>query len=107
MLQELRERWKGGTQLIIAHSSIQKADIRWALDFIALSEIINSPKCKTLKIIKTRTFDSGTEKQLQAENFEVGLFDYAWEVDVCGNRHIYRVANKKGTMRLVVNQVKL
>jgi len=96
MLLDLREKWKGNTNLIITSSLLKEADIQWSLDYISLIEVINSQGCNSLRIVQTRKFDSAKDIDNSGAKIEPGLFDYVWEVQVCDIQRNYRLVHQKG-----------
>ncbi|MEM7401955.1 MAG: hypothetical protein AAF304_08415, partial [Pseudomonadota bacterium] len=52
-------------------------------------------------------FQFDTKEEIKILNIEPGLFDYAWEINVCESLHIYRVVNEKGSKSFKVYPIKL
>jgi hypothetical protein len=107
MLQELRDRIDAKGVEIKTHTLIKKSDVRWILDYISLSEVVFSPDCKKIKLIKTRNFDSNSDNDDSGAQIKVGLFDYVWEIKVCDTQHNFRVVNQKGSSSFVVYALEL
>ncbi len=97
MLVELREKWKGNTNLIVTSGLLKKADVQWSLDYISLMEVINSKGCNSLQVLQTRKFDIANDIDTTGAEIESGLFDYVWEVQVCDIQRNYRLVNQKGS----------
>jgi hypothetical protein len=95
LLEGLRNKWNGWEGVIATSSLINETDIRWIMDYISILELKYSPNCDTLSLIETRQFDP-TEVQTTEVDIVAGLFDYAWEVEACGSKHIYRIVNVEG-----------
>ena len=93
LMADLRSRWEAPFQ-ISASSVLQPKDIRWALDFISISEAINNKECKHLKFIVATPYSEikdGEENHAAYYKAQPGGFDYAWSISVCGSVHKYRI----------------
>jgi hypothetical protein len=101
--RELRAKWVGPA-VIRTSSALDASDVRWVMDYIALSEIVNYRDCDTLKLLETRPFDMEVDLAENRPDAKPGRFDYAWIIDTCGSRHIYRVMNMEGESDLTVYQ---
>jgi len=98
LMDKIRARWvwpDEGTFLSLS-TSINAADVRWALDFIAVVEMLNEEKCESLTFLESRPFVQEQDDRVRAYTGKIGLFDYAWSIDVCGKKKIYRVFNAEG-----------
>lgn len=96
MLLELREKWKGHTNLIVTSGLLKQVDVQWSIDYISLMEAINSKGCNSLQVLQTRKFDADKDIDTTGANIASGLFDYVWEVQVCEIIRNYRLVNQKG-----------
>jgi len=107
MLLELREHWKGNTNVIVTSSLLKKADVRWSLDYISLMEVIDSKGCKSLEVMQTRKFDPASDTDNTGAKIESGAFDYVWEVKVCDTQRNYRLVNQKGSQSFTLYPLNL
>ncbi len=97
LMDQIRSMWEwpeAGASLRV-NSLFDKSDIQWVLDYIAIMEMQNSSNCKKIKILASRNFVPEKDDKINAYTGEIGLFDYLWLVDSCGNKHGYRVFNAK------------
>jgi len=104
MLDQLRGmwRWDANGELVRKSVAIKPSDFRWALDYIALLQMLNYEECGELKLVEVREFDVKNDDEIGAFTGKIGLFDYAWIIDSCGALHIYRVYNEQDTADLSV-----
>jgi hypothetical protein len=104
-LRELRNKWQGEA-FIITSILMDKSDVQWIIDYISIYEKAVSKDCDILKGIQTRKFDIN-EPQLKRFDLKVGAFDYAWDIEVCGSIHTYRIVNEMGSDSFIVYPTKL
>lgn len=104
MMDQLRDMWiwENEGKIVEKFAAIKPSDFRWALDYIALLQMLNYDECHELRLIEARDFDVKNDDEIEAFTGKVGLFDYAWIVDSCGSRHVYRIYNEQGTADLSV-----
>ena len=106
MLSDIRSRWTGEFQ-IKASAHLSPEDIRWALDYISLAELINQPKCENYQFINTAHYEKKSDYLNTSDHIRAGLFDYIWVIEVCGFEHRYRVVQAEGSNSFNVYQAKI
>lgn len=107
LLEKIRSRINAEDVEIITSTLMDKDDVRWALDYISLGELIYSKGCESLKLLNTRKFDSKVDVDKYGSHIVPGVFDYVWEVKVCEKQHNYRVVNEKGDSSFTVYPLEL
>lgn len=104
LMDQLRGMWvwpDAGTALRV-NSLFNPSDVQWMLDYIAINEMLNSDNCKKIEFLETRKFVPEMDDKIKAYTGEIGLFDYLWLVNSCGDVHGYRVFNAKGEKDVTV-----
>jgi len=109
LMADLHNRWELPIQ-VKSSSFMNQDDIQWSLDFIAISEIINSKDCKKLKFISSAPYSETNDPMQNTETYykaEPDGFDYTWSVGVCGEVHKYRIIQKNKSAKFNVIPISL
>ena len=105
VLKELRDEWKNDS--LTKNSSVPSPDIQWTLDYIAVSEVINSYECKSKELLEIRGYDENFDTDKVNSNIVSELFDEVWIIKVCDEVHKYRVVHIKGKQGYAVYPIEL
>lgn len=101
LLATYRSKWVGNS-LIPAAPPLKMTDIQWSLDLISIYESLQNPDCKQFQLTQARDFDPAVDTDKRHPDVISDMFDYVWEIDVCGKRRLYRVVHSQGSRDFAV-----
>lgn len=97
LLGQVRSKWGDLNTPVKVKSALDRENILYTLDYIALMETLNNKECPLIHMQETRSFDPTKDVDTRRPNQVYGAFDEIWVVKSCEFTKKFRVINIQGT----------